>query len=188
MRKFLTLLLVLCLAAVPCLAETTAYDFGAFTLTFPSDADGQIADEITDNSVFFLIYQDVAEDAQFRPNLNITWVKDVEDVTALDANATAETIVASAVSALEGQGATVTNPQVLTAGLDEVGSKTALSVGYSMDVDYTGMGVDLQVTLIFAQAIVSEEGLGTYTFTITTDDPTTTQPLVDIVNSTVWAE
>ena len=90
--------------------------------------------------------------------------------------------------ALEGQGATVTNPQVLTAGLDEVGSKTALSVGYSMDVDYTGMGVDLQVTLIFAQAIVSEEGLGTYTFTITTDDPTTTQPLVDIVNSTVWAK
>ena len=109
-------------------------------------------------------------------------------MTALDANATAETIVASAVSALEGQGATVTNPQVLTAGLDEVGSKTALSVGYSMDVDYTGMGVDLQVTLIFAQAIVSEEGLGTYTFTITTDDPTTTQPLVDIVNSTVWAK
>ena len=188
MRKFLTLLLVLCLAAVPCLAETTAHDFGAFTLTFPSDADGQIADEITDNSMFFLIYQDVAEDAQFRPSLNITWMEDVEDVTALDANATAETIMASAVSALEGQGATVTNPQVLTAGLDEVGSKTALSVGYSMDVDYTGMGVDLQVTLIFAQAIVSEEGLGTYTFTITTDDPTTTQPLVDIVNSTVWAK
>ncbi len=188
MRKFLTLLLVLCLAAVPCLAETTAHDFGAFTLTFPSDADGQIADEITDNSMFFLIYQDVAEDAQFRPNLNITWMEDAEDVTALDANATAETIMASAVSGLEGQGATVTNPQVLTAGLDEVGSKTALSVGYSMDVDYTGMGVDLQVTLIFAQAIVSEEGLGTYTFTITTDDPTTTQPLVDIVNSTVWAK
>ena len=56
-------------------------------------------------------------------------MEDAEDVTALDANATAETIVASAVSALEGQGATVTNPQVLTAGLDEVGSKTALSVG-----------------------------------------------------------
>ena len=88
MRKFLTLLLVLCLAAVPCLAETTAHDFGAFTLTFPSDADGQIADEITDNSMFFLIYQDVAEDAQFRPNLNITWMEDAEDVTALDANAT----------------------------------------------------------------------------------------------------
>ena len=110
-----------------------------------------------------------------------------EHTAALDPK-TAETIMASAVSALEGQGATVTNPQVLTAGLDEVGSKTALSVGYSMDVDYTGMGVDLQVTLIFAQAIVSEEGLGTYTFTITTDDPTTTQPLVDIVNSTVWAK
>ena len=94
MRKFLTLLLVLCLAAVPCLSETTAHDFGAFTLTFPSDADGQIADEITDNSMFFLIYQDVAEDAQFRPNLNITWMEDTEDVTALDANATAETIMA----------------------------------------------------------------------------------------------
>ena len=57
-----------------------------------------------------------------------------------------------------------------------------------MDVDYTNAGLDLQITLTFVQGIVSEEGLGTYTFTISTDNVDGCQPLVDIVNSTVWAE
>ena len=38
MRKFLLVLMALCLAVVPALAETTAVDFGAFTLTFPAES------------------------------------------------------------------------------------------------------------------------------------------------------
>ena len=89
---------------------------------------------------------------------------------------------------MEQQNVAVANPTVLGASMDEIGGKAALSVMYSMDVDYTNAGLDLQTTLTWVQGIVSEEGLGTYTFTITTDNVDGCQSLVDIVNSTVWAE
>ena len=188
MRKFLMLLLVLCLAAAPVLAETTAFDFGDFTMSFPSDANGNIADEITDGAAFFIIYQDVEEGAQFTPNLNITWSESYEDLTAATPEENATSIATSAAAALEGQGIKVANTQVVGASMDEIGGKPALSVVYSVDVDYTAVGLDLQTTLYCVQGIVSEEALGTYTFTITTNDMTTVQPLMDIINTVQWAK
>ena len=188
MRKFLTLLLVLCLAAMPVLAETMTYDFGDFTISFSPDANGNIADEITDGASFFLIYQDAVAEGQFNANLNIAWSSAYEDLTALAPAETAETMATASASALEGQGVKTANVQVVGASMDEIGGKPALSVVYSMDVDYTGMGLDLQTTLYFAQGFVSEEALGTYTFTITTTDLATAQPLVDIVNTVQWAQ
>ena len=58
----------------------------------------------------------------------------------------------------------------------------------TMDMDYSGAGVDLQVNVTYIQGIVSEEGLGTYTFTIGTDNINGCQSLIDIVNTTVWAK
>ncbi len=55
MRKFLLVLMTLCLAVVPALAETaepTALDFGDFTMTIPADMQYEMADEITDNATF----------------------------------------------------------------------------------------------------------------------------------------
>ncbi len=72
--------------------------------------------------------------------------------------------------------------------MDEIGGKTALSVVYTMDLDYTGMGVDLQTNVTFVQAIVSEDAIGTYTFTIASDSMDGCQPLVEVVNTVVWAE
>ena len=69
-----------------------------------------------------------------------------------------------------------------------IGGKTALSVVYTMDLDYTGMGVDLQTNVTFVQAIVSEDAIGTYTFTIASDSMDGCQPLVEVVNTVVWAE
>ena len=56
-----------------------------------------------------------------------------------------------------------------------------------MDLDYTGMGVDLQLNVTFVQALVSEDGMGTYTFTIASDSLDGCQPMVDVVNTVVWA-
>lgn len=89
---------------------------------------------------------------------------------------------------MEQQNVAVANPTVLGASMDEIGGKAALSVMYSMDVDYTNAGLDLQTTLTWVQGIVSEEGLGTYTFTITTDNVDGASPWWTFVNSTVWAE
>ena len=183
MRKFLLVLMALCLAVVPALAETTAVDFGAFTLTFPAEMQGQVAEEIVENEAFVTLYQmDDMEDS-FASNLNIVWSESVVDLASY-----AQAIVDASVAMMEQQNVAVANPTVLGASMDEIGGKAALSVMYSMDVDYTNVGLDLQTTLTWVQGIVSEEGLGTYTFTITTDNVDGCQSLVDIVNSTVWAE
>ena len=192
MRKFLLVLMALCLAVLPCLAEGAApaetaapvetidYDFGDFTLTFP--------DEITSGAPFVTLYQmDDLEDA-FSSNLNVVWTEDASDLSAADPAATAQSIVDGVVASLAQQGIVATNPTILAATMDEVGGKPALSVIYSMDMDYSGAGVDLQVNVTYIQGIVSEEGLGTYTFTIGTDNIDGCQSLIDIVNTTVWAK
>lgn len=152
MRKFLLVLMALCLAVLPCLAEGAApaetaapvetidYDFGDFTLTFPAEMPGEIADEITSGAPFVTLYQmDDLEDA-FSSNLNVVWTEDASDLSAADPAATAQSIVDGVVASLAQQG------------------------------------------------IVSEEGLGTYTFTIGTDNIDGCQSLIDIVNTTVWAK
>ena len=191
MRKFLLVLMALCLAVVPALAETAetaTVDFGAFTLTFPAEMQGQVAEEIVENEAFVTLYQmDDMEDS-FASNLNIVWNESVVDLASQDPAAYAQAIVDASVAMMEQQNVAVANPTVLGASMDEIGGKAALSMMYSMDVDYTNAGLDLQITLTFVQGIVSEEGLGTYTFTISTDNVDGCQSLVDIVNSTVWAE
>lgn len=200
MRKFLLVLMALCLAVLPCLAESAApsesaapvetidYDFGDFTLTFPAEMPGEIADEITSGAPFVTLYQmDDLEDA-FSSNLNVVWTEDVTDLSAIDPAAFAQTIVDSVIPVLAQQGITATNPTILAATMDEVGGKPAFSVIYSADLDYSGAGVDLQVNVTYIQAFVSEEGLGSYTFTISTDNLDGCQSLIDIVNTTVWAK
>ena len=73
MRKFLLVLMALCLAVLPCLAEGAApaetaapvetidYDFGDFTLTFPAEMPGEIADEITSGAPFVTLYQMISK-------------------------------------------------------------------------------------------------------------------------------
>ena len=188
MRKFLLVLMALCLAVVPALAETTAVDFGAFTLTFPAEMQGQVAEEIVENEAFDTLYQmDDMEDS-FASNLNIVWSESVVDLASQDPAAYAQAIVDASVAMMEQQNVAVANPTVLGASMDEIGGKTALSVVYTMDLDYTGMGVDLQTNVTFVQAIVSEDAIGTYTFTIASDSMDGCQPLVEVVNTVVWAE
>lgn len=191
MRKFLLVLMALCLAVVPALAETAenaTVDFGAFTLTFPAEMQGQVAEEIVENEAFVTLFQmDDMEDS-FASNLNIVWNESVVDLASQDPAAYAQAIVDASVAMMEQQNVAVANPTVLGASMDEIGGKTALSVVYTMDLDYTGMGVDLQTNVTFVQAIVSEDAIGTYTFTIASDSMDGCQPLVEVVNTVVWAE
>ena len=189
MRKFLLVLMALCLAVVPALAETAepaALDFGDFTMTIPADMQYEMADEITDNATFFMLYQ--PSESAFTTNMALVWSEAASDLTAADPQTTGEAILATAQTTLEAQSVAVANPTLVGASMDEIGGKTALSVVYTMDLDYTGMGVDLQTNVTFVQAIVSEDAIGTYTFTIASDSMDGCQPLVEVVNTVVWAE
>lgn len=189
MRKFLLVLMALCLAVVPALAETaepTTLDLGDFTMTVPADMQYDLADEITDNATFLMIYQPT--ESAFTTNMALVWGEAASDLTAADPEVYGQAILATAQSALEAQSVAVSNPTLVGASMDEIGGKAALSVVYTMDLDYSGMGVDLQVNATFVQGIVSEDGLGTYTFTIASDSMDGCQPLMEVVNTVVWAE
>ena len=188
MRKFLLVLMALCLAVVPTLAETAepaTLDFGDFTVTIPADMQYDMADEITSNAAFFMLYQ--PSESSFTTNLALVWTDAAADLTAADPETYAQSILAAAQSGLEQQNVAVANPTLVGASMDEIGGKAALSVVYTMDLDYTGMGVDLQLNVTFVQALVSEDGMGTYTFTIASDSLDGCQPMVDVVNTVVWA-
>lgn len=191
MRKFLTVLMVLCLAALPCLAEGTEtidYDFGHFTLTLPADIMGEMADEISANQMFFMLYPDFDEAASFHPNINGVWGKDHADLTKVDPQEMGETIVQMAFQGFEQAGLDATNPTLIQAELGEVGGKPALIVTYSADVDYASLGLDFSCTLYAIQMLISDEAFGTYTFTLSTDDLENSASLTDIMDTLVWKE
>ena len=83
-------------------------------------------------------------------------------------------------------GVEITNPKVLVAEYDELDDQRALSFVVSMDMDYSPLGLDYQGTLYTLQAVVPIEGVGTYTFTIGTDDLEGAQMLMEIVDSVRW--
>ena len=189
MRKLMLILLALCLAAIPCLAEGTQnidYDFGDFTMSFPEDTIGDVAEEIAENEVFFTIYQDYDESKPFLKNLNGTWNSTYQDLTQMDPTATAQQILNSVVVQFTSYGIAVSNPTLLMAALDEQDGKPALSIIYSTDLDYSATGTDLQMTLYTLQGIVSDESFGTYTFTISTDDIESAAPLMEIMDTITW--
>lgn len=191
MRKFLLVLMALCLAVVPALAETTeasTLDFGDFTMNIPAEMVYDMADEITSNAVFFTLYKNSEEETSFNTNMTLVWTDAVSDLTADAAETYGQAILEAAQTGLEQQGVGVANPTLVGASMDEIGGKAALSVVYTMDMDYSGIGVDLQINVTFVQALVSEDGIGTYTFTIASDSLEGCQPLVDVVNTVVWAE
>lgn len=56
-------------------------------------------------------------------------------------------------------------------------------------MDYSGLGVDAQVTLYTIQLYVPDEAFeGSYIITITTDDMDNTQQLFEVADSIKWAK
>ena len=191
MLKVLLVLMALCLAIVPVLAETvepTALDFGGFTMTIPADIQYDVVDAITDGVPFFALYLPGDTEDSYVSNLVIGWGERPMDVAGMDPASFAQSAMVNLTATMEQQNISVANPTVLAAAIDEIGGKAALSILCSLDVDLTNIGRDLQVSLTIVQGTVAEEGLGTYIFNITADSPENCQSLVDAVNSIVWAE
>lgn len=194
MKKLFALVLSLIMAftCVSALAQTAesslmTYDFGDFTMDFDENMPGNIVDK-ADNQVFFTLYPNYSTENLFNSNIIIVWGKASEDLSACDPTATCNVIVEKAASGMNAQNVATANAQILSAEMDELGGKAALSLLYTMDVDYTALGVDLKTMLYFAQAIVSDAAFGTYTFTITTDNYDDLVSSIGIMNTIVWAK
>ena len=196
MRKILSILIALMLVftmsafaeEVPT-APMIELDFGHFTMTIPEDMVGTSAEEIVSNQPFIQLFQDYSETAAFNKNLNIVWSDEVLDLNAIAPVEYANAGLTATVTQYGQIGVAATNPLLLNAELSDHDGKPALGVVYSLDLDYSGLGVEEQQSLYTVQLYVPDAAFeGTYIITVTTDDMENTQQLFDVADSIKWAE
>lgn len=188
MRKLISIVMVLCLLLGAAIAESAplmTYDFGDFTMDMPEDIQGSIV-ERAENVPFASLYENYDQTAPFNDNVNIVWNSAVEDLSILDPEQTATAIVQATMATYAMSGVEAGNAMLLGAAMTELDGKPALSFAYSCDIDFSGAGVDYQTTLYVGQIIVSEEGMGTYTFTQTVEDLEGTPVLDAMLESIAW--
>lgn len=78
---------------------------------------------------------------------------------------------------------------LLNAELSDHNGKPAMGVVYSLDLDYSGVGVNDQRSLYTVQFYIPDEAFeGTYIITVTTDDMENTRQLLDVADSIKWAK
>ena len=190
MRKMISLLLALMMLCGAAFAEDAenllVLEYPDFTIAIPKDAVGNAADAIESNVPFLRVYQDYDPEAVFSNNLNVVWNQDVLDLDAATPLAMAQEALSYAMLQHELVGLKAENARVLLAEYDEHDGQRALSFIVSMDLDYSTLGLYYSCTMYTLQAVVPIEGVGTYSFTIGTDDMEGSQMLLDIVNSVRW--
>lgn len=167
MKKLFALLTVLMMLLPAALADTVHLD--AFTFELPEE-DLYIQYEKTEGGVVLFFYPSIDWEAEFRDNINITWTS--QSLRGLDATADemAEETVREAIAQLEEAGVIAANDEILETAFDP--DEGMFTVYYKLDVDYTPMGIDTQLTLYFYQLSILVEGDGTYIFTLTSNSET----------------
>lgn len=185
MRKLFALLLVLCLLPFAALAETIDYNFGDFTMTFPADIKGNITEKAP-NQVFFMLYPDYDDTSMFHPNLNCVWTSAYMDMSQADLVELGNQILSGMAENVKAQGIEVTNYRVLTTSMESHDGKPMACLGFQYDADYTDAGVDLKATMYLLQFIFSDPDFGTYNFSYTTNDLSSSDSVTAILNTIKW--
>ncbi len=178
MKKLASLLICLCCLCAFALAEgeinldsveTLTYDLGDFTIDVSVD-DYVQQSEKADNAVFFVVYPDFAGSTDFNPYYNIAWTQ--QDLSAvfnqMEAAELAQKQLDGPVASYNAMGVAVDNARVTRAEYSE--DLSTLTMHTVMDVDYSGMGVDLQMTLHQAQVWMDLGEAGGYIFSFTAAD------------------
>lgn len=165
MKKITALLLAL-LLLLPTMAMAEILEFDDFTLEI-KDGDLYELGTKTEGDLLFILYPAYDPNATFYPNINCTWVDDsiADTLKTTTAMEMAEVLLSNAMTGYAQQGIVATNGKVVNAeGNEEHGYLITYT---TTDVDYSGLGVDLQCTLHQLQAFMPLGGNGTYIFTFT---------------------
>ena len=180
MKKLIAMLLALTmLFSGMALAEaaqetaTVTFDFGDFTMELDPEIQGELL-ERNENETFFTIYPAYTINGDEASNINGVWNSAVYDFTEYEdeekGKAFAEELMNTVLSGYEEAGMKTENEQLLLASVFDQDGVAGFVIVYQADVDYSGIGYDLQVTLIQEQAYLSDAAFGTYIFTATAED------------------
>ena len=181
-RIFCLLLCLLCLCPAA-LAENPAgggmvtYDFDDFTIDVPAGAVVQEGEK-TAGAAFFAVYPYYDATQAFNDNYNIVWVP--QDFSLLfaqtDANSLAQAQINTNLASFAAMGVEVANVTLLAAGYDESGNNFSYYI--TMDLDYTGAGLDLQLTLHQVQMYMDLGDEAGYIFSFSARDAETLEALI----------
>lgn len=193
MKKLASLLLALAmLLPALAMAETAAepavytFDFGAFTLDLAENDYYQVADEMTDNTVYLQVYPAYDANNTMHPNFNVVWSS--EDLTAIISLYGAENYAKLGQQAAQQQyeqmGITVTDAQVLSATFED-GAGAFLTFS---NLDYTGMGVELVTPVYQLQVFMCMGDAGSYIFTFSADTLEKVEEMSTYLDTVVFPE
>lgn len=169
MKKLLALLLCMMLCLPVAMAQTltddvfVTIDFGDFTMDMRAEDLYQVVEKV-DSQAFALVYTEYDENNSFHNNINIAWMSaDIAPMMLLyTPEAFAMEVLQAGVDSMKNSGFGVTNDQLHSAEFAD----GVLSLVYSIDVDYTPIGIDLQMTIWQKLVYYNIEDQGTYWFTL----------------------
>lgn len=193
MKKILALLLSLMLL-LPVVAmgeaasnpDVYSVDLGDFSITITSDDLLQKGVK-AEGSILFILYPAYDESNQFHCNLNAVWTaEDLSVIGVIGAEVFAQSVLEQSTAALAADGIAVDNSQLLNAVYDEETQSTTLI--YSMDIDYTSVGLDLAITMYQLQLYMPVSEGNTYIFTISADTLENTEAMLAYLNTIEFAE
>lgn len=162
----LLLALTLVLSCAAALAEAApAYepiDYGDFSMAIDPNMFKQEGEK-ADNQIMFILYPAYNETGDSSTNFNVVWTDGYADVTtqSTDKDALKEALLPDITAEYEKNGLELVSFDILSLELTKLGERDAMATIMSSVIQYNGQ----EISLIQAQAVVSDESFGTYTFT-----------------------
>ena len=179
MKKLLSVLLVLALLLPAAAMAEQEVDLGFGVLRLDDNAYVTLGDR--ESGILVQVIPDPYAEVLFYDNFNVMWSDaQISDID-MEPEAFAKYVMSVAKAGMEAQGVTASNETVLSAEIDK--ENDMLTLEYTMDVDYSGLGIDMQLTLYFGQLAFSFEGDGMYAITFTASSEDGILALLDYVDT-----
>ena len=168
--------------AQPTEAAFTQMDFGAFTMQVDSNDYYEVADAMTNNAVYLMLYPDYFVTGQTTNNLNVVYTTDSLSLQLLLVGGIenyAKLMLQQAATQYEGMGIKMSDAQILYAAKED--DKAAIII--SSTLDYSGTGLDLTLTLYQMTGMFMNTSAGDYIFTLTAESMDALQAMTNYLDS-----
>lgn len=149
-------------------AESTTVDFGTFTMEVGANDYYEVADQMTSNAVYLMLYPDYKLTGQSTNNINALYTEDnlsLQLILVGGIEKYAELMLQQAAPQYEAIGIKMTDAKVLYTLHED--DQAAIII--SSNLDYSGAGIDLALTLYQMTGLFMNTPSGDYIFTITAD-------------------
>lgn len=182
LSKYLDTLVFTGAAVSAAATQKTTVDFGTFTMDVGSGDYYEVADTMTSNALYMMLYPDYYVTGQTTNNINVVYTEDGLAMQLLLVGGIenyAQLVLEQTGPQYESMGIKMTDGQVLYAAEED----GLAAIIISSTLDYSGAGVDLTMTLYQMIAMFMGTPSGDYIFTLTADSMETLSAMADYLDT-----